>query len=424
MTTNATPNSIYAKERLQTAVTNLSVTEFQNLIQRAGITNSDIIAWRDDNQNTLIHLSISKNRLEMTRFILRLCNNENINHFLNSHNKFGKTALHLSVYQDSYDAINILVDAGADIQINNEIEFQTPIDIAINRYNISSITTLLKNVSIAKKISILSKYKYDLGFDINNTGNIDYSALQYYMTFPGDKNTKLHTAALKNQVMDLKFYLALFGYMNQKNIDIRTPIHLACVYNSLDAIETFFTNSGHNFNVLYQGSITEESIKIGMQDHLMDTELHSLIKNCQKTNLTNSSYLNKFLETIDVLCSNWTEQSTNINTLNSDGMSILHYAIINDLSISVIKKLIDKGADISINFPDGRTCLEMANYFQYFSIANIISSSASPHSMVHNPPPLPESAISIADSNPSITFNHNEYAIPDEPPSLYRQIGA
>lgn len=115
MTTNAPYDSAYAKERLKNSVINLSVSQFKDLIKRAGINSKNIIEWRDENQDTLLHLSTSKKNTDMMRFILSNCNNENLNSFLDASNKFGETAIDIAYYTRNQDAINLLFNAEANI---------------------------------------------------------------------------------------------------------------------------------------------------------------------------------------------------------------------------------------------------------------------------------------------------------------------
>jgi ankyrin repeat protein len=106
------------------------------------LNNGADINIKDKNNNTALHLAISADNMEIINLLL---NTENQKIDINSQNNMGDTALHHSTNFKFYDISKLLIENGADININNFDEQITPIFHTVKNNDVKIFELLLEN---------------------------------------------------------------------------------------------------------------------------------------------------------------------------------------------------------------------------------------------------------------------------------------
>ena len=198
--------------------------------------------------------------------------------------------------------------------------------------------TLLHNACATDKtdiiITIIEKTKIRLGLD-NNNDNISQDEktknLQIFKDFinaktEGDNQTALHFASFRGNIKIIKLLISNYAEINALTSKGYNMIHKAATGNKPSAIIYF--NKKYNMSL-------EDTAENQM------TALHLAIRNCMENSVI-------YLLNLGI----------NVNSKDKDGNTALHYAVKMNQT-RIIKKLLQRGADVNITNFHKKTPLEL-----------------------------------------------------------------
>ena len=190
--------------------------------------------------------------------------------------------------------------------------------------------TILHNACATDKtdivITIIEKTKIRLGLDNNENNNLSQEEktenLKIFKDFinaktDGDNQTALHLASFRGNIKIIKLLIANYAEINVLTAKGYNMIHKAAMGNKPSAIIYF--NKKYNMNL-------EDT------DENQMNALHLATRNCMENSVI-------FLLNLGI----------NVNLKDKEGNTALHYAVRKG-QIRIIKKLIQRGADV--NIPD------------------------------------------------------------------------
>ncbi|MCE3255814.1 MAG: serine/threonine-protein phosphatase 6 regulatory ankyrin repeat subunit B-like [Rickettsiaceae bacterium] len=279
---------------------------------------------------------------------------------LNEPDNFGGTALHRAIIEGHENIADLLIKAGANVDIENE-NGQTPLQLAatwgrtevvrallkfeagINHKNKDGCTALHLAVE-ARQIEIvdlLLKEKADVGIK-NERGhtalhyavmNGDDEVIQKLLKAGAnineqDKNghTSLHLATKCSDQETLQLLLSNNADVNIKDEMGRTALHLVAMSNNIDIGQ----------------ELLKSAINVNEQDKDGCTAMHLTLKN-------------KSGKIIGLLF-----DKTDFNVQDNDGKTILHYAVTSKAGLLVEMILNSGRIDVTIHDKDGYGALELA----------------------------------------------------------------
>jgi ankyrin repeat protein len=290
---------------------------------------------RDEEGMTLLHYAITENTVEMVRYLLKkgadptIRNNEGNNSFhlavlfltdtdvldlmlgnenkieIDERNKKGKTALHMAVMDSNTAAAKFLLSNGANPNVADE-HGVTPLHVAAKYAKGMDIVELLLNRH---------------GVDVNCFDNLGYNALAY-----AKYNDHGLSEAIGNLLRAKMDASAEGSNYKPKNI-------AAWVDSDMETIR-FLIENGQDVSAMTWGENGANA-------------LHLAAANEKTTDL------------IDIIL---VSRQCNINSVDSDGRTPLHYAIKrpDPVTINNARRLIKMGADPGIADKNGVTPLHMA----------------------------------------------------------------
>ena len=188
--------------------------------------------------------------------------------------------------------------------------------------------TILHNACATDKtdivITIIEKTKIRLGLDNNENNNLSQEEktenLKIFKDFinaktDGDNQTALHLASFRGNIKIIKLLIANYAEINVLTAKGYNMIHKAAMGNKPSAIIYF--NKKYNMNL-------EDT------DENQMNALHLATRNCMENSVI-------YLLNLGI----------NVNLKDKEGNTALHYAVRKG-QIRIIKKLIQRGADINI----------------------------------------------------------------------------
>jgi ankyrin repeat protein len=207
--------------------------EFKKNVEILGNKNYNF-EEKDDKENTLIHLAIKYNNLDLIKYLFennveKNTENEEGKTPLNLANEEGITPLYLAIENNNLDIINFLIEKGANVNIqdNNGI---TPLHLAIEINN--KITE--ENEKITKENEMDKSNKItEKNEEITKENEMDKSneIIKFLIDKSGfnnkneEGNTQLHLAIINNDLNDIKFLIDKTD-LNIKNNNGKTPLQL------------------------------------------------------------------------------------------------------------------------------------------------------------------------------------------------------
>lgn len=349
----------------------------------------------DDNGNTPLHVAIDKNRIDIVKKLLEVSGVD-----VEMRNDAGDTPLYKAIDDKNFEAICLLLDAGANIKTPND-KGNTSLHLAIEKNNCYLIRRILNNVNfdinikndagdapIHRAVSCKNDFALDAlinaGADVNikdAVGDtplhraINFGNLEMVNMLLGCVRTKVN---LQNATGDVPLHLAsaegkvdiMRSLLSDPNIDINiqnsvgnTPLHTAIDEKNFEAIcvllnagadvtkrnsigllpsELLESNfSGKHLNVLKKKFHQRE-----IEQLLANKTIHSIVKS------GNIELITKFLERdIDDV----------INVEDEDGQTPLNIAI-NCRRTDIAELLLKKGAVIDKNILLSCTDLNVASF--------------------------------------------------------------
>lgn len=131
------------------------------------------ISYKDNRENTALHIALSNDcSVCLVEILLKT---KNILDYIDSRNNNGYTALHLAVINNKINEVEALINAGADINVGNDLNGRTPLYLAVNGGNIDIIRLLLDQPTIDVDLPDSSGYT-PLGIAMmkNDTRSVEF----------------------------------------------------------------------------------------------------------------------------------------------------------------------------------------------------------------------------------------------------------
>ena len=233
----------------------------------------------------------------------------------------------LSLVQTQYDKILELISSNNTEKLS---EFILDAQNKIWEIKLAENFTLLHNACATDKtdiiITIIEKTKIRLGLDSDDKSNLSQEKksenLKIFKDFinaktDGDNQTALHLASFRGNIKIIKILITNYAEINVLTSKGYNMIHKAAMGNKPSAIIYF--NKKYNMNL-------EDT------DENQMNALHLATRNCMENSVI-------YLLNLGI----------NVNLKDKEGNTALHYAVRKG-QIRIIKKLIQRGADI--NIPD------------------------------------------------------------------------
>ena len=233
----------------------------------------------------------------------------------------------LSLAPTQYDKILELISSNNSEKVS---EFILDTQNKIWEVKLAENFTLLHNACATDKtdiiITIIEKTKIRLGLDISDKSNLSQDEksenLKIFKDFinaktDGDNQTALHLASFRGNIRIIKLLISNYAEINVLTSKGYNMIHKAAMGNKPSAIIYF--NKKYNMNL-------EDT------DENQMNALHLATRNCMENSVI-------YLLNLGI----------NVNLKDKEGNTALHYAVRKG-QIRIIKKLIQRGADI--NIPD------------------------------------------------------------------------
>ncbi len=243
------------------------------------------------------------------------------------------------------------------------------------------MAALAPNMSndLAKKPDIKAFFKALYASDYNEFKRILESGVDVN-SVDKDKygNTALHYAAYKNKTEIVKLLLSKGANVNAVSINKETPLHLACFYGNKEVIELLLA-AGANVNAVRIDGWTPLHVaadieNISITKLLLTAGADITIKNNEgktafyyaeepelkalldpKIALFKAFSTSKYKEVKRVL-----ESGVDVNSVDEDGNTVLHYAAYND-ETEIAELLLSKGANVNAVNREKETPLHMAS---------------------------------------------------------------
>lgn len=268
--------------------------------------------------------------------------------------------LHLAAIRGDTDIIELLLDAGSDINITNGIR-NTPLHWAAQFGNQFTIQLLLNKGADVNRTNIDGDTALHFAVNEKNIATINllikHNAKVNATNEAG--NTLLHVAAKNTDLLTLDLLLKEGAKVNVTNMDGNSPLHIAAQGGNKSMLELLLDNGANiNFNnkdgrsplhcAVLGGNIfniellLSKGAKINTKDCIGDTLIHFAAKRRE------TSILELLLN-----------QGIDISITNYYGDSPLHIAVTNEI-IPIIELLLNRGADVNMTNSDGYSPLYLA----------------------------------------------------------------
>lgn len=339
------------------------------------INNGAAVDLTDSGGNSLLHLAMPTGDTDILDLIIAKISKRE--EFINQKNIYGLTALEIALYNNSeLGVIEWLINNGANVEAVDS-SGNTPLHLAaqvanieidvlealsseainlrtyINQRNNEGDTALSLVANHTTNIDLLT-WLLSQGADINmlynNNANIIKSAIDAgasievirFLLFNGanpnladnDGNNSMHSAVAANRVDLVELLLVEVNDIDQQNNRQENALHIAALKNvATDII----------------GLLLTRNIDIDAQNIEGNNALHCAL---QSADFSNTATLALLLEAA-------LERKEYINRRNSSGQNVLHIAMLNNLSLYIIKYLVANGAIVQALDLSGCTPLHL-----------------------------------------------------------------
>lgn len=308
------------------AIENNDIEKFKLLLNKINSKNINI---RDENGMTLLHISCLKNNFEITELLLK--NGADVNaennkyetplHLItasiidgamitellikngadiNAKNNFGYTSLHISCLKNYLEKTKRLIDYGADVNIKDDYQENTPLHFSCHKTNYEITELLIKN-----------------GANVNSQNRKLETPLYRLCLISCYKLSELVLPSGSEDIADGKI-----TFIQNGNIDQTVTYYYLYgnLYNSnFYKISQLLMKNGADINLKEENGIT-----------VLHEEARSLCELCDNN------------DRIDYILQN----STNIDVIDNNGLTPLHYSCRYGLH-KKIKRLLEKGANVN-----------------------------------------------------------------------------
>ena len=281
---------------------------------------------------------------------------------LNHQDNRNFTALHDAVEEKHADVVEVLIDAGADIETKN-VDGRSPLHLA----SVSGpLTTVKMLVEAGADVRATDDYGDTCLISATYNGHTD--TVRYLVCLPevdlnhqgSGNHTALHVAASRKHSEVVQVLIDAGADIETKNVDGNSPLLLASISGELTTMTKlvkagadvratntgrstcliFAAYHGHTDAVRYLVGLSE--VDLNHQDMSNYTALHYAVEQ-------------KHTDVVEVLI----DAGADIETKNVDGRSPLHLASISG-ELKTVMKLVKAGADARATDAGRETCLILA----------------------------------------------------------------
>ena len=321
---------------------------------------SETKSWCNENINnfhlcmceTALHAAVSINNLEMTKLILQYGNTS-----VNCRHGSGRTALMEAFSQKNIQVVELLINAGADINA----ECKSPLSQLM--YN-CCITNIYND-------TLYNRYCEQLVCDGKRVIDFSFAYGLWKVMTPFISNEKFDTssdnarrnlAAIAGTYDQVDFINATYGYRMRSIPNIEIVLRYVAVCHSVRTLEhLLYSEDVSKFTTVYEDGKTLLHLAILGSVETHCTEVY-ITQSCPSSacicpKITHADIADeKRLETVMLLTKVLT---LDINKQDKYGRTALHYAAVQVLP-QMVKYLINEGADWSVKDKDAETALEYA----------------------------------------------------------------
>ncbi|KAJ3547132.1 hypothetical protein NM208_g1667 [Fusarium decemcellulare] len=291
----------------------------------------DAVSMKDSLGNTLLHLAVKQDNLEVVNLLLDRGSDVNIS------GSRGRTPLHEAAAEGKLENMSKLLDYGAEVDKPDESS-DTPLLTAAVEDDVDAISILLDakaNVNIRCGDEDTALYAAVCAGQFRATKQLleagsDISIARH------EGWTPLHAAADNLAIMQL-----LVGYGPNFNINVKkdddwTPIHLSASWGCPD-VTKFLLDSGADPNLT--NDLGESPLQVAIDSlHMSVTE--TLLEHAHSLDLDHQE---------------------------NDGHTPLHYAIVKN-DVDLARRLVEMGADLTIETGNGTSYLAFVIRFSSASM--------------------------------------------------------
>ena len=311
----------------------------------------------DDNRATCLMFAAYHGHTDTVRYLVGLPEVD-----LNHQDTKNYTALHYAVQEKHADVVQVLFDAGADIETKND-EGRSPLLLA----SISGeLTTVKMLVEAGADVRVTDTGRYTCLILAVCDGRTD--TVRYLLSLPEvdlnhqdrDNYTALHIAVHFKHADVVQVLIDAGADIETKNDKGHSPLHVASILGELKAMTMLVKAGadvrateanratclipaacfGHTDTVRYLAGLPE--VDLNHQENRNNTALHYAVER-------------KHADVVEVLIG----AGADIETKNDEGHSPLHVASISG-ELKAMKMLVEAGADVRATDADRDTCLILA----------------------------------------------------------------
>ena len=283
---------------------------------------------------------------------------------INASNMDGETALLIACKKGNIDAIDILLNAGADPNIADSVGvtcIQHVVFEACSKETLQAIINHGADVNSTNKNNVTSL------MTACENGNID--AIDVLLNAGANPNiadtegvTCIHHAVNGGCNKEiLQAIISLVADINASNMDGETALLIACQKGNIDAIDILL-NAGADPNIADSVGVT--CIQHVVFEACSKETLQAIINHGADVNSTNKNNVtslmtaceNGNIDAIDVLLN----AGANPNIADTEGVTCIHHAVNGGCNKEILQAIISLVADINASNMDGETALLIA----------------------------------------------------------------
>ena len=275
------------------------------------------------------------------------------------------TALHVAVEREYADVVQVLIDAGADIETKSHVG-RSPLFVGSMS---GALTAMTKLVEAGADVRATDDGRATCLILAAHVGRTD--TVRYLVSLPEvdldhqdcENDTALHVAVEEKHADVVQVLIDAGADIETKNDEGRSPLHVASISGELTTVKMlvkagadvratdaeretcllFAAYFGHTDTVRYLVCLPE--VDLNHQESTNCTALHIAVKR-------------KHADVVEVLI----DAGADIETKNDEGRSPLHVASISG-ELTTMKMLVEAGADVRATDAKRVTCLTLATYF-------------------------------------------------------------
>ncbi|XP_058807851.1 putative ankyrin repeat protein RF_0381 [Phymastichus coffea] len=300
----------------------------------------DSLKWTFDNGSTFLHLAVVYNNLEIITYLL-------INGYdIDTLNNFGETSLLTALKVDNFDAVALLVTAGANICAVDPNIGKTALELLMTkkREAVDAVIVLFTNSLI--RMNLDNEVLIELLIKAGRA----FRYVQLLKNQQGDFDTIELILRYGNSYSQWPFQLNLFFLTLSKRTDVwEEHLKRFCQW------EIFTELTIENIDFMYNMSSTE-NLRI-----LLDSGLHVLVKHRLEIDLRACICSNKNVDAVEFL---QYANDFDANAIGTKHYTALHFAMFHHKSANA-HFLIELGANVNATNNQGRTALFHCVYENY-----------------------------------------------------------